>query len=275
MGGLATPGPGAIGGHGLLTTDEPDPVQVINPGGASPFLLLADHAGRRIPRRLGTLGLSDADLHRHIAWDIGMAGVARLMAGALDAIAICQAYSRLVVDCNRRPGHPGAMPTVSEATEIPGNRDLSDAARAARMAEVFQPYHDRIAAELDRRAGTGTHTLVVALHSFTPVYAAVARPWHAGVLHDGNSALSHRVLALLRAEPGLVVGDNEPYRLDLGGGDHTVPTHALGRGLDYLELEIRQDLIATVAGEQDWADRMARLLRAALEQAGTNGKDGA
>ena len=246
----------------LLDPDEPAPAVLVNADGNSPFLLACDHAGNRIPRRLGTLGLSEADRQRHIAWDIGIAGVGRALAPLLDAALILQTYSRLVIDCNRDPAVASSIPEISEVTEIPGNLGLDAAARAGRQAAIFRPYHERIAAMLDRRAAEGRRTVLVALHSFTPVYEGVRRPWHAGVLYNRDARLAHALLSLLREEGDLVVGDNEPYRVsDLT--DYTVPVHGEGRGLPHVEIEIRQDLIAMPEGQARWARRLARLLPAA------------
>jgi predicted N-formylglutamate amidohydrolase len=235
---------------------------VHNPGAASPFLLLGDHAGRHIPAELADLGLPAAELDRHIAWDIGVDGLGRRLAHALDAAFIAQTVSRLVIDCNRDPERPDAICEVSDGTPIPGNAGLPAAARARRIAEVFTPYHAAIAAELGARAARPT--VVVALHSFTPALAGgPSRPWTYGVLHLGNSPFSAAVLARLRAEPDRPeVGDNQPYEMD--GTDYTIPHHAIARGLDYLELEVRQDLIADAAGGQAVAERLARLLPLAL-----------
>jgi predicted N-formylglutamate amidohydrolase len=246
----------------LLDPDEPAPAVLVNADGNSPFLLACDHAGNRIPRRLGTLGLSEADRQRHIAWDIGIAGVGRALAPLLDAALILQTYSRLVIDCNRDPAVASSIPEISEVTEIPGNLGLDAAARAGRQAAIFRPYHERIAAMLDRRAAEGRRTVLVALHSFTPVYEGVRRPWHAGVLYNRDARLAHALLSLLREEGDLVVGDNEPYRVsDLT--DYTVPVHGEKRGLPHVEIEIRQDLIAMPEGQARWAQRLARLLPAA------------
>jgi predicted N-formylglutamate amidohydrolase len=236
---------------------------VTNSGARSPFLLLGDHAGRGMPSRLGDLGLSQADLDRHIAWDIGVAGLGRRLAERLDAAFIAQRYSRLVIDCNRDPSRADSICEVSDGSIIPGNANLAPAERAARIAEVFTPYHARIATELDARAALGLPTVVVALHSFTPVMQEFRRPWRFGILHLGQSAFSDAMLARLRAEPDAgEVGDNEPYRMD--DVDFTIPHHAIGRGLDYVELEVRQDLIAEDAGQHEVAERLARVLPAAL-----------
>ncbi len=246
----------------LLDPDEPAPVRVLRPAGASDFLLTADHAGRVVPRRLGTLGLPQHEFERHIAWDIGIAGVTERLSAALDAAAVLQIYSRLVIDCNRSPGVESSIPAVSETTEIPGNRALTPADRTARRRAIFDAYHAEIAALLDARARAGQRTVLVAMHSFTPVFRGKSRAMHVGVLYNRDPRLALILLELLRRESGLVTGDNAPYRVsDLT--DYTVPVHAEKRGLAHVEIEIRQDLIADAAGEAEWAALFARLLRIA------------
>src|SRR6516225_2516948 len=246
----------------LLEPDEPDPVTFDNEAGRSVFFLTCDHAGRAIPRRLEGLGLPEHETRRHIAWDIGIGVVGRQLSRLLDAAVVRQTYSRLVIDCNRDPKVPSSIPEISETTEIPGNRSLTEAARTARIDAIFRPYHDTIAAALDRRAAEGRTTVLVALHSFTPVFKGVARPWHAAVLYNRDARLARSLFELLQVEDGLVVGDNEPYRVtDLT--DYTVPVHGERRGLPHVEIEIRQDQIAEPARQTLWAERLARLLPAA------------
>ncbi|WP_340645527.1 N-formylglutamate amidohydrolase [Phenylobacterium sp.] len=223
-------------------------------------MLVGDHAGRLVPKTLAGLGLIPADMDTHIAWDIGVAGLGERLAARLDACFIRQTYSRLVIDCNRRPGAPAAMPQVSDGVDIPGNLGLDAKAMAARRAEIYQPYQDAIATELDRRADRPT--ILVSLHSFTPVMQGFVRPWRMGVLHRDDSAFSDRVLALLQRDLGEAAGNNQPYRMD--ETDNTVPLHVDPRGLDYLELEVRQDLIAEDAGQDEVAEIVARLLTEAL-----------
>jgi predicted N-formylglutamate amidohydrolase len=241
----------------LLGDDEPCAFTVVRAEGGSPFFLTADHAGRRIPKALGDLGVSPADMDRHIAWDIGIAGVTQALAEALDATAIFQTYSRLVIDCNRQPSVLSAFPEVSEATPIPGNIGLGEADRLARRQAIFDPYHAEIHRLLAARAGR--RTVYVAMHSFTPVFLQKMRGMHVAVLYNRNPRASHLLADLLRAEPGLVVGENEPYRVT-DETDYGVPVHAEQGGLDYIELEIRQDLIEDAAGQAAWAARLARLL---------------
>jgi predicted N-formylglutamate amidohydrolase len=244
----------------LLADDEPAPVEVLRDGGTSDLFLTADHAGRIIPRRLGRLGVPETELTRHIAWDIGIRGVTERLSATLDATAVFQTYSRLVIDCNRNPTVPSAMPEISEVTPIPGNVGLTEADRAARVAEIFTPYHDRIVALLNARAAR--RTVYVAMHSFTPSFKGESRAMEVGVLYNRDARLAHILLDLLRAEGDLTVGDNAPYAVsDIT--DYGVPVHAERRGLPHVEIEIRQDLIADAAGEAAWAARMARLLTAA------------
>ncbi|WP_375415173.1 N-formylglutamate amidohydrolase [uncultured Bradyrhizobium sp.] len=244
----------------LLGAAEVPPVREENPAGQSPFLLTCDHYGRLIPPALGDLGVSASDLQRHIAWDIGIAGVAERLSHHLGAHLIAQRYSRLVIDCNRPPGVASSIPILSEATAVPGNEDLTHAAAEARRGAIFEPYHRRIAEVIDRRRRDGLPTVLVALHSFTPVYAGVARPWHIGTLYHRDTSLPPLLLQLLRGEGDLVVGDNEPYAVN-DETDYTIPVHGEARGLMNSGIEIRQDLIADQNGQRQWADRLARIFR--------------
>lgn len=241
----------------LLTAEDPAPVRVLRETGTSDLFLTADHAGRAIPKKLTDLGVSEAERQRHIAWDIGIAGVTEHLSAQLDATAVFQTYSRLVIDCNRDPAWPSAMPEISEHTPIPGNRNLTAEAKAARVAAIFTPYHDRIAALMDARAHR--RTIVVAMHSFTPSFKSEPREMQIGILHDKDPVLAHILLDLMRQEPDLVIGDNAPYAL-ADDSDYSLPTHTANRGLHHVEIEIRQDLIATPDGQQVWAQRFARLL---------------
>jgi predicted N-formylglutamate amidohydrolase len=260
----------------LIGEGDPDPVRVLRPAGASEFFLTADHAGRAIPRQLGNLGLPHRELARHIAWDIGVAGVTEKLAQALDATAVLQEYSRLVIDCNRAPGWASSIPALSELTAIPGNLNIPPAQREARRREIFLPYHECIAELLDRRSPppprrTGRRTVLIAMHSFTPVFKGEPRTIEIGILYNRDARLANILLDLLRAEGGpngdpwdapgggLVVGDNAPYAIT-DASDYTVPVHGEGRGLPHVEIEIRQDLIGDEVGQTAWAARLARLL---------------
>ena len=249
----------------LLGSTEVPPVHELNTSGRSPFLLTSDHYGRLIPRVLGDLGLPESELTRHIAWDIGIAGVAEAVSGHLDAHLVAQRYSRLVIDCNRPPTAPSSIPIISEATTVPGNEGLARDDAEARRQQIFDPYHRRIDEVIDARLASGMPTVLVSLHSFTPVYAGIARPWHIGTLYHRDTRLPPRLLKQLRGEADLVVGDNEPYAVS-DETDYTIPVHGEARGLMNSGIEIRQDLIGEVSGQQQWADRLARVLRE-IEQA--------
>ena len=248
----------------VLAVDEPPAFGVECPDGRSGFLIVCDHAGRRIPRSLGTLGLDDADLSRHIAWDIGARGVGVHLARLLDAPMIAQTYSRLVIDCNRPLTSPTSITQLSERTEVPGNQHLTDAERAARASEIFAPYHARIEAEIDARIARGQPTILVSMHSFTPVFKDFVRPWHIGMLYNRDPRLAHALLDLIRADGRFVAGDNEPYAVS-DGTDYSVPVHGERRGLPHIEIEVRQDLIEGEAGQREWAEHLAGWLVRAVE----------
>jgi predicted N-formylglutamate amidohydrolase len=242
----------------LVDSDDVPPVLEHNAAGRSPFLLTSDHFGRIIPGRLGDLGLPTSELVRHIAWDIGIAGVAGALSNHLGAHLIAQRYSRLVIDCNRPPGAASSIPRISEATIIPGNDGITREAAEMRRREVFDPYHRRIDEAIDARQRDRLPTVLISLHSFTPFYAGVARPWHIGTLYQRDTRLPPLLLKLLRAESDLVVGDNEPYAVS-DETDYTIPVHGEKRGLMNTGIEIRQDLIAEPAGQREWAERLARI----------------
>jgi predicted N-formylglutamate amidohydrolase len=243
----------------LLAQDELAAVTARNENGGSPFVIVVDHAGKAIPRALRRLGVAPTELERHISWDIGVAAVSEFMADALDAALVRQNYSRLVIDCNRAPGSETSIPEISEFTAIPGNVGLGEDQKRARVAEIFRPYHDRIETELDRRRQDNRRSVLIAMHSFTPVFKGEARPWHAGVLYNRDPRFATILMALLKGEQGLVIGDNEPYGLsDLS--DYTIPVHGERRALLHVEIEIRQDLIADARGQRAWGERLARLL---------------
>jgi predicted N-formylglutamate amidohydrolase len=246
----------------LLHEHEPAPAQVSHRDARTNIVLVGDHAGNAIPTALGDLGLSLADLHRHIAWDLGVRAVGEQLASLLDATFVHQHFSRLVIDCNRDPRSPASIVEASDGTPVPGNIGLLAEAREARRAAIHEPYHARIALEIARRRGEGARPVFVALHSFTPVLGASARPWQVGILHHlGATGLSRAMLARLKNE-AFVVGDNEPYRMD--GTDYTVPRHAYEHELPYLEVEFRQDLLADGEAARDWATRFARWLTDAI-----------
>jgi len=245
--------------NSLLAADELAPVTVRNENGSSPFLIVADHAGNSIPRALGRLGVPESECERHIAWDIGIAGVSRLLADALDATLVQQNYSRLIIDCNRVPGSETSIPVISELTPIPGNIGLSERQKLSREHEIFRPYHNQIEAELERRRQASRASALIAMHSFTPVFMGVVRPWHAGVLYNRDPRFAHLLMVRLQREAGLTIGDNEPYSVT-DASDYTIPVHGEQRGLHHVAIEVRQDLIADDEGQKVWGGLLARLL---------------
>lgn len=247
----------------LLSPDDTAPFGLFNAAGRSPFLLIGDHAGSAIPSELGDLGVSAADRQRHIALDIGVFGLGHALARLLDAPFLHQVYSRLVIDCNRDPAHASAMPTVSDGTGIPGNEGLDTTARKARIDAIHRPYHDAIGNIISQRSADGQGTVLISLHSFTPVMNGVARPWDVGILHwTGQLDFALRMLESLRTNAGLIVGDNVPYAMD--ETDYTVPRHAFPNRLPYVEIEVRQDAIGNASGQERWADTLSKAMMEAL-----------
>ena len=248
----------------LLDADEPSPVIEVGRRGRSNFVIVCDHAGCRIPRRLHDLGLPACELQRHIGWDIGALEVARQVAAALDAPLVAQAYSRLVIDCNRDPKVASSIPRLSESVEIPGNIGLSAAETAARRAEIFDPYHNQVTALLDERSAANRSTILVAQHTMTDVYHGVRRDMHAAVLYNRDRRFAGLVLDMLRRESALSIADNEPYFVS-DETDYTIPHHGEARGVPHVEIEIRQDLVSDEAGQTQWARRITRALKDAQQ----------
>ncbi|HEV8388575.1 MAG TPA: N-formylglutamate amidohydrolase [Dongiaceae bacterium] len=239
------------------------PYRRTNQNGSAPMIIICDHASNRVPAAYGDLGLSKAAFERHIAWDIGAAAIAEILARRFDAPAILSDVSRLLIDCNRNFADPGLAPRVSDGTEVPANRNLSEAEREARWHAFHQPYHQAVADAIERKLAGGQDPVLLSIHSMTPSLRAVARPWQIAVCWAGDRRLSAPMLAALRARPGIVVGDNEPYLLDLNE-DYSVPIHALRRGLKHLQIEFRQDEVADRAGQQRWADLFGDCLEEVL-----------
>lgn len=247
----------------LLDLDEPPAYGVINPDGTSDVLLLCEHALARVPRRLGHLGLPREERLRHIGWDIGALALALDLSERLDSALFHTNYSRLVVDCNRPLGNPSLMPEVSEATTVPGNLGLAGAERQQRLDTLFHPFQNAVARRLDRRQTEGRPTFIVGVHSYTPVFKGVPRPWQVGVLYAGAKDFAQRLLAELAQDNTLVIGDNEPYRID--HDDYTVPVHGDARGLPAVLIEVRHDLVETSAGVGKWGEKLGDCLRRATE----------
>lgn len=247
----------------LLSPLDPDPVTIINGDSTFPVLLVCEHAGQTVPRALGDLGLMADALNAHIGWDIGAAGVTRLLADQIGAPAILQSYSRLVIDCNRPPAAPDAMPAVSDGVPVPGNRSLTPKQRAARRREIFEPFHAAVA-DLRNRLHCRA---ILSIHSFNPqLRDGVKRPWEISFLYRKDTATSERLRHLvLENAPTLTVGMNEPYQID-DESDWFVPRHGEESGLPHSLIEIRNDLISDAAGQAEWAKLMTAVVhRFAME----------
>ena len=240
--------------------EDPPPCHLVNDGGRSPILLICDHASGRLPAAYGTLGLDDADLWRHIAWDIGAAEVTRQLAYLLDARAVLSGVSRLLVDCNRAADDPTLICGLSDGTRVPGNEGLDEAELGRRIDRYYRPYHDAVAAALTAARARHVAPLLIAIHSFTPVMAGSLRPWHVGILWDRDGRLALPLMRLLARDPALVVGDNEPYSARANRG-YTMIRHGVPAGLPHVLIEIRQDLIDTRTGAEAWAQRLAQAFR--------------
>jgi predicted N-formylglutamate amidohydrolase len=243
----------------LLQLSEPAPFTIERADAGSGFVLACDHASNRIPQKLGTLGLSLAQLESHIAWDLGAAAVASHLAELLDATLVRQNYSRLVIDCNRPLEAADSIAVRSESVAILANAGLTGEQRTERQEEIFAPYHAALRDVLDRRLRSprdATHPRLISIHSFTPAYHGVARPWHAGVLFNRDRWLGQQLLRRLSRDGHLHVGENEPYAME-DASDYTLVVHGERRGIPHAGIEIRQDLIAEESGQRLWARRLA------------------
>ncbi|MFD2741574.1 N-formylglutamate amidohydrolase [Sulfitobacter aestuarii] len=246
----------------LLGADDPAPVTVLNPDSDHPVLLVCEHAGRAVPQALNGLGVKVEDRGSHVCWDIGAEAVTRLMAGALGAPAVLQSYSRLVIDCNRPPTAPDAIPEINHGVQVPGNRALEEAARAARVREIFDPFQDKVAEYLRQPS----RRMVLAIHSFTPTLGTAPRPWEIGFLfrHDIQTS-THLARSVQEARPELTIGMNEPYQID-DESDWFVPQHGEASGLPHSLIEIRNDQIGEARGQTAWAETLITAINRYLKE---------
>ena len=233
--------------------------RILRPPGAGRFVLFCDHASKYIPAELDGLGLPESELVRHIAWDIGAAGVTEALSEILDAPAILCGASRLVIDCNRHLDASDLIPEVSDGTVIPGNLHLDEVARAVHIEHWFQPYHDAIESVLLGRETRGVQSISVSVHSMTASLAGERRPWQIALSSHLDRRLADSVLTALRLPGDVVVGDNQPYNLD-PEVDYSIPFHALRRRLPHLQVEFRQDEIPDATTQHRWAVRFAQAL---------------
>lgn len=246
----------------LLGPDEPGPWELVNREGGSELVLVCDHAANRVPLRLANLGLDKPQLASHIGWDLGVARLARRLSARLDAPLVMSCYSRLVIDCNRPPGHPESIPASVGDIAIPGNRVVSQAQAQQRRQALFDPYQQAIANLLDSRGDRATHLL--SMHSFTPSLAGIERPWLLGVCYRQHADWAGRWLEALRAQTEELIGDNEPYQVE-AGIDFTLPVQGERRGIPSIMLEVRQDALGDDAGVEHWSEMIGRAWLAVRE----------
>ncbi|AVP97507.1 N-formylglutamate amidohydrolase [Ahniella affigens] len=239
-------------------------VAILNRDGKGPVVLICEHASNFIPLNYERLGVSMADLQRHIAWDIGALGLSEQLSALLDAPLVFATHSRLLLDLNRDPSAPDSIVTESENIAVPGNRDLPDAERQHRADWLYRPFHAEIDALIDERLGQGLPTAVISIHSFTPVYLGVPRPWQIGVISREDRRLSDRILHALARDESLSVGDNQPYT-PAQRVYHSIERHAEQRGLPGAMIEVRNDQIESRIGQMQWAGRLAHDFRVALD----------
>lgn len=239
-------------------------VAVQNGGGKSDVILICEHASNTLPAAFGTLGLSPDVLESHVAWDPGALAVAQFMSDALDATLVYQRFSRLVYDCNRPPGAPGAMPEKSEIHDIPGNVGLSEDERFARTAEIYIPFHKAVDDLVTERRTAGRNVVIVTVHSFTPVYHGKPRSVEIGILHDADARLADAMLGHAE-DTSWNIARNEPYGPE-DGVTHTLRLHALRDGLLNVMIEIRNDLIHNGNGQRVAADFLTDLLNGSLAE---------
>lgn len=247
-------------GHAVEIATASAPVKY---GGPAP-LILCDHARNALPAEYGSLGLPPAQFDRHIAYDIGSAGVARSLAQRLGVSAIMSRWSRLLIDLNRGPDDPTLIMRLSDGAIIPGNRNVDAAERERRIDRFWRPYHSAIGKYIDDCLATGQVPLLVSIHTFTPVWRGVSRPWHAAVLWDKDPRLALPLIEHLRTDPAMIIGDNEPYSGKLRGD--TMWQHGTQRGIAHAIIEIRQDLVEDDTGQRAWAERIASVLENVLAE---------
>jgi predicted N-formylglutamate amidohydrolase len=239
---------------------EPNP-RVLRPEGKSQFVILCDHASRHIPAELDDLGLPDSELTRHIAWDIGAAGVAEALSEIFDAPAVLSAVSRLVIDCNRHLDAADLIPERSDGTMIPGNLNIPASARTLRIERWFHPYHAAVESILAERAACGAASIALSIHSMTDNLAGSRRPWQIAFSSHEDRSLVQPIINILRQSSDIEVGDNQPYSME-PAIDYSIPFHALRRNLRYLQVEFRQDQVQDSWAQARWAKRFAKALAA-------------
>ena len=236
------------------------PYEVFNEKGSSRVVLLCDHATNKIPKKLRNLGLRNKEINKHIGWDIGAALVAKRIALNLDSVLILSGYSRLIIDCNRPFGVPEAFIRKSENTLIPGNMNLSKKNKRERARKYCLPYRTKVEKIINKKIKKKIIPIIVAIHSFTPIYKGVSRPWHLGLLYRKDKRITSLILSKLKGNSLITVGVNQPYKLNLKG-DFSIPYFAESKGLPNILFEIRQDLVSSRKGVTVWSNRLSKLLK--------------
>ena len=243
-----------------VTVSRPEePAETIAGDPARGLLILCEHASNHVPEDLDRLGVPEREFARHIAYDIGAAAVTRRLANLLGVPAVLTHFSRLIIDPNRGQRDPTLVMRLSDGAIVPGNARIDAAGIAERIRRFYAPFDRAVDAAVARAEQAGAPPMILTMHSFTPFWRTVARPWQVGVLYDRDDRMARPIIEALKADPaGLCVGDNEPY----GGGlpGDTIDRHATARGLPNALIEIRQDLIGGPEGQEEWAQRFARIL---------------
>jgi predicted N-formylglutamate amidohydrolase len=255
------------GRYPLIGPGDPPPFISYNDHGKSPLLLVADHASPYFPAALNQLGLADWVLDSHVAWDIGSDKLAQFLADQLDAQAVLAGFSRLIVDPNRKLEDPSAFVEISDGLAIPGNIDLDEEQKALRIQSFFKPYHDQITARLKRFSDSGIVPAMISVHTCTPVFDRVVRPWHIGIMWDKDPRIPLPLIQRLERMDGICIGDNEPYS-GRHPHDFTIDYHAEPAGLPHVGIEVRQDLVKSKEGAREWAGILAEALGEILSDKG-------
>ena len=237
----------------LIGPGEPPPFEIVSPDAPAPFLLICDHASNRVPASLGDLGVPKPAFAMHVAWDIGAADAAHHLSRRFNATLIHTNYSRLVIDCNRRPDSHNLCPPTSDGVEVPANCGLPKDELQRRIDLLHRPYHDAVEAWIAERRKTGHVPAIVSIHSCTPVMAGFHRPWHLGILWNQDERIARPLIQRLSLDTSICVGDNQPYTGKTQSG-YSIPFHAERNRLPHVMVEIRQDLIGTRAEAERWAD---------------------
>lgn len=248
--------PETAGKYPLIGPGDPPPFVTYNDHGKTPVLLVADHASPLIPAGMNQLGLADWVLERHVAWDVGVDKLTQFLADKLDAQAVLAGFSRLIVDPNRKPGAASAFPEISDGIAIPGNLDLDEEQKDLRLQSFFNPYHDKITQRLERFDKQGIVPALIAVHTCSPVFDRVVRPWHIGIMWDRDPRIPVPLMKRFAQMDGICIGDNEPYS-GRHPHDFTIDYHAEPAGLPHVGFEVRQDLVRDDEGAKKWAGILA------------------